>query len=149
MKFAFAILFAFASLSAIGSDFRVTLPLVSKHYFCGNNQCIQLNETNLGVGGEYDGYGVISFENSHSRQSFAAYKAFEYGVTSYLGLGIRLGGASGYKEETGMDIVPLVQPYFRLVPMNRFSLNVGIVPVGLVDTKNYNMVITLDSQISF
>lgn len=149
MKIALAILLAFAALSASASDFRVTIPIASKHYLCATDQCVKLNELNLGIGAEYNGYGVISFKNSYSRQSVALYKTFEYNATPYLGLGIRLGGVTGYKEESGMDVVPLVQPYIKVLPMSHFSLNLGLVPVGLIDTKNYNAVITLDSQITF
>lgn len=149
MKIALAILLAFAALPASASDFRVTIPLASKHFFCASDKCLNLNESNLGVGVEYGGYGVITFKNSYSRQSVAAYKAFEYNANPYLGFGIRLGGVTGYKEESGMDVVPLAQPYLRVLPMSNFSLNLGAVPVGLIDTKNYNLVITLDSQITF
>ena len=149
MKLALAILFVFASLMASGNEFRVTIPLASKHYFCASGQCIKLNELNLGIGAEYDDYGIITFKNSYSRQSVAVYKTFEYEANPYLGLGIRLGGATGYKEESGLDVVPLAQPYLSVLPMTYLSFNLGIVPVGLIDTKNYNMVITLDSQISF
>ncbi len=48
-----------------------------------------------------------------------------------------------------MDVVPLAQPYLRVLPIDWFSFNIGVVPVGLIDTKNYNVVVTLDSQISF
>jgi len=149
MKKAFAIFLAFAALSISASELRVTVPLLSKHYFCASNQCLDLNETNLGVGVEYASYGVIGFENSYSRQSVAAYKRFEYDMNPYMGLGIRLGGVTGYKEESGMDVVPLAQPYLRVLPIDWFSFNIGVVPVGLIDTKNYNVVVTLDSQISF
>ncbi|MDX1301469.1 hypothetical protein [Photobacterium sp.] len=149
MKIALAILLAFAAVPASASDFRMTIPLASKHFFCANDPCVKLNESNLGIGAEYAGYGVISFKNSYSRQSVAVYKAFEYDANPYLGFGIRLGGATGYKAESGMDVVPLAQPYLRILPMTHFSLNLGIVPVGLIDAKNYNAVVTLDSQIRF
>lgn len=149
MKIAFATFFAFAALSTSASEFRMTIPLASKHYFCASKQCIELNETNLGLGAEYAGYGIVTFENSYSRQSVAVYKAFEYGVNPYMGLGVRLGGVTGYKEESGMDVVPLAQPYFRVLPIDWFSLNLGVAPVGMIDTKNYNLVVTLDSQITF
>ncbi|MGR5145898.1 hypothetical protein ACQKP8_05065 [Photobacterium alginatilyticum] len=149
MKKAFAILLAFAALPNSASELRVTLPLASKHFYCASNQCIDLNETNLGIGVEYASYGVIGFENSYSRQSVAAYKTFEYDMNPYMGLGIRLGGVTGYKEESGMDVVPLAQPYLRMLPIDWLSFNFGVVPVGLIDTKNYNLVVTLDSQITF
>ncbi|WP_299014082.1 hypothetical protein [uncultured Photobacterium sp.] len=149
MKRALATLFAFASSIAAASDMRMTVPLASQHYFCPSNKCIDLNEVNLGIGAEYNGYGIITFENSYSRQSVAVYKAFEYDATSYLGFGIRVGGTTGYKEEAGMEVVPLAQPYLRFLPFDFWSFNLGMVPVGLVDTKHYNVVVTLDSQISF
>ena len=149
MNKAFAILLAFAALSTYASEFRATIPLASKHYFCASNQCLDLNESNLGFGIEYNGYGIIGFKNSYSRQSFSAYKAFEYDANPYLGLGIRLGGVTGYKEESGMEVVPLAHPYIKLRPMQCWSFNLGVAPVGLIDTKNYNLVVTLDSQISF
>ncbi|ELR64897.1 hypothetical protein C942_01987 [Photobacterium marinum] len=149
MKRALAIGFAFASSMAAASDIRMTVPIASQHYFCPSNNCINLNEVNLGLGAEVDGYGIISFENSYRRQSVAVYKAFEYDATSYMGFGVRLGGSTGYEEETDMPVVPLAQPYLKLAPFDFWTFNLGMVPVGLVDTKHYNLVVTLDSQISF
>lgn len=142
-------LLACASLSTSANEFRATIPLASKHYFCASNQCLDLNESNLGLGFEYNGYGLLGFENSYSRQSYALYKAFEYDSTAYLGFGIRLGGVTGYKEESGLAVVPFAHPYLKIRPLQCWSFNVGVAPVGLIDAKNYNLVVTLDSQISF
>ncbi|NAZ94199.1 hypothetical protein [Vibrio toranzoniae] len=77
------------------------------------------------------------------------YKAFEYDAFDHLGFGIRLGGVTGYEEESGLAVVSLAHPYLRILPVESLSLNIGAAPVGLIDTKNYNLVITLDSQLSF
>lgn len=149
MKISFATFFAIAAISTNASEFRMTIPLASKHFFCASKQCNEFNETNLGLGVEYAGYGIISYENSYSRQSVAAYKAFEYDVNPYMGLGIRVGGVTGYKEESGKDVIPLAQPYLKALPIDWLTFNLGFAPVGLIDTKNYKLVVTLDSQISF
>lgn len=151
MKKAFATFFAFASLPAVNyaSEFRATIPIASQHFYCASDQCLDLNETNPGFGVEYAGYGLVGFKNSYSRQSYAFYKAFEYDAFDHLGVGIRLGGVTGYEQESGLAVVPLAHPYLRLLPFEGLSFNLGAAPVGLIDTKNYNLVVTLDSQISF
>ncbi|UXI00230.1 hypothetical protein [Photobacterium sp. TY1-4] len=151
MKKAFATIFALASLPGLSdaSEFRATLPMASKHYYCASEQCLDLNESNPGFGVEYAGYGIVGYKNSYSRQSFVFYKAFEYDPYDYFGFGIRLGGVTGYEEESGLPVMPLAHPYLRLLPFDGLSFNLGAAPVGLIDTKNYNLVVTLDSQITF
>lgn len=149
MKFIFIVLLGFTSFISSANDFRITIPIGSKHILCSGNACGSLNESNTGIGTEYFGYGTFAFKNSYNRLSIGIYKAFEYNITRYLGLGIRLGGATGYEEESGMDIVPLAQPYLKMSPIQQVNVNLGILPVGLINAKGYNAVITLDTQILF
>lgn len=88
------------------------------------------NEFNPGVGLEYKLSDHIhlsagTYRNSVYRQSVYAGVGFETGGNKQFGLGIELGGITGYNE---MPVVPSAIPFVRIGDKNGVNAKVMVIP---------------------
>ena len=84
-----------------------------------------LNQTNPGIGVEFNHYHVGEYRNSLSRTSVYAGKDWETGGA--VKIGVLAGAVTGYNRLAGSSVLPLLAPFVS-VEYGRFGANVALLP---------------------
>lgn len=130
----------------MADEIKITVPITSHHV--GSNLTYDYNETNYGLGFEFNNFGGIWFRNSYRKPTLGAYYSLNTMIGNYVEVGARLGILTGYERVTGHEISPVAMPYVGAI-YDHHQLNISVIPTGMASDSEVDQVITLDYQYSF